>query len=553
MKYLFRMMVLLLLANIALQAQEATEGEFSTPSSTITYCKEIMSSDDLNYKEMAVILISDKNDEKKEKLAQKFIKYLEAHSLFFDPQKAPTSKGYLDSTEQKNRFYPFEKEKWIYLEKINEYWLISEETVDNINNQYKNSKLIAASSFSERLPQGNFLGLKVWQWLGLLLYILVGFILYKILTIVLHRIVVVVFGKLKLKHFFDKYIIPLAKPMSIALVIFISLVTYGVLQLPQQLALIFSYGFKITLAVLITVFLFRSCNIVGAILARGASKTESSVDDQLVPLLIKILKAAVVVVGVIYIASAFGISIAPLVAGASIGGLALAMAAQDTVRNLFGSFTMFTDQPFEVGDWIKFNGNEGSVEEVGIRSTRIRTFYDSLISVPNGELANAVIDNMGRRTYRRYVATLGVTYDTNPDAIDAFVIGLQKLTENHPKTRDYYQIHLNDFGASAIEILYYVFFNVNDWTEELETRHQLISDIIKLAKTLDVRFAYPTQTLHIEEIPGRNSLTPPYSNSPASLQAKNEAFLQQNREKYKNWERTTIQHEKEIPLENDGE
>ena len=265
----------------------------------------------------------------------------------------------------------------------------------------------------------------------------------------------------------------------------------------------------------------------------------------------KILKVVVVVLGAIYIVKTFGWSITPLLAGASIGGIAIAMSAQDTVKNLFGSFTMFTDKPFEVGDWIVFNGGEGSVVEIGIRSTRIHTFYDSIISIPNGQLANAVIDNMGKREYRRYVTRIGVTYDTHPDAIDAFVAGLKGLVDNHPDTRDYYQIHLNDFGSSAIEILFYVFFKVSDWTEELEGRHQLISDIIRLAKTLNIRFAFNTQTIHVEDLPGQSSLTPPYINDNTKLKEKNDAFLKQNKEKYDNFKHSG-DNNGGMALEDDG-
>ncbi len=524
---------------------------FTSPYWSVQFCSDFITEESKEYSEFIHVFASNKNDAIQEDLAKKFIIYLESNSLFFEPKKAPKAPNFLDSNYNVHHYYPFTTQKWIYFEKIKGEWLISESTVNEIANAYETSSLVSASKLQRRLPQGKFLGLRTWQWLGMLVYAIISMILYKLLNILFHTILVRVFHRLKFKRIFDQYIDPVSKPISLFVIISVIYLTLGILQLPVTLAFYMSYALKIILIFFATMILFRSCNVLGAIMAKAASRTESTVDDQLVPLIIKILKIVVVVLGAIYIVKSFGWTITPLLAGASIGGIAIAMSAQDTVKNLFGSFTMFTDQPFEVGDWIVFQGGEGSVIEVGIRSTRIRTFYDSVISIPNGQLANTVIDNMGKRTYRRYVTRIGVTYDTHPDAIDAFVEGLKGLVDNHPNTRDYYQIHLNDFGASAIEILFYVFFVVNDWTEELQARHELLSDVIRLAKTLDIRFAFNTQTIHVEDMPGQTSLTPLYTNDSQKLKEKNNLFLQQNKEKYKGYQKNKKDNPR-VPLK-DGE
>ena len=201
----------------------------------------------------------------------------------------------------------------------------------------------------------------------------------------------------------------------------------------------------------------------------------------------------------------------PLLAGLSIGGLAFALAAQDTVKNFFGSLMIFVDKPFQVGDWITSGDVDGTVEEVGARSTRIRTFANSVIYVPNGNLANATIDNHGLRVMRRFYTTITITYDTPPDLIETFVNGLKSIIINHPNTsKEKYEIHLNDFGASSLNIMFYIFFTVPTWSEELAARHDVISKIIRLAHELGIQFAFPTQTLHIENMPGQNSLSPVY-------------------------------------------
>ena len=172
---------------------------------------------------------------------------------------------------------------------------------------------------------------------------------------------------------------------------------------------------------------------------------------------------------------------------------------------------IFIDKPFQIGDWITSGDIDGSVEEVGFRSTRIRTFRNSLMYVPNGKLADAMIDNHGLRVYRRYYTKLSITYDTPPPLIETFVEGLKEIVKTHPTTRkDYIEISFNEFGPSSLNIMFYMFFEVPTWSEELQGRHEINLEIMKLAEHLGINFAFPTQTLHIENMPGKPSLSPTY-------------------------------------------
>jgi MscS family membrane protein len=164
------------------------------------------------------------------------------------------------------------------------------------------------------------------------------------------------------------------------------------------------------------------------------------------------------------------------------------------------------DRPFQVGDWIIVGVAEGTVEEIGFRSTRLRTFYNSVISIPNSELMNAKVDNMGRRQYRRLRTTLRLTYDTPPAKLKAFVDGIKEIILKHPQTRkDYFHVVFNDYGPSSLDVMLYMFFEVPDWTEELLAREQVLTDILTLAESIGVSFAFPTQTLHIESMPTAGS------------------------------------------------
>jgi len=233
-------------------------------------------------------------------------------------------------------------------------------------------------------------------------------------------------------------------------------------------------------------------------LQKKAERSSNKFDDMLVPLLRRTLKIVVFIVGVVYIASKWTDNVWNVIAGLGIGSVAVAFAARDSVENLFGTFTVLLDKPFEIGDWIIMDDVEGSVEVVGFRSTQVRTFYNSVISVPNRHFISSSIDNMGARRYRRFKTTLGLTYDTTPELVEAFCEGARELVRKHPYTRkDYYHIYLNGLGPSSLDVLFYIFFRAPDWSVELRERHRMLTDLMRLAEELGVSFAYPTQSLHV--------------------------------------------------------
>jgi MscS family membrane protein len=243
---------------------------------------------------------------------------------------------------------------------------------------------------------------------------------------------------------------------------------------------------------------FALIDLVAKYWTRRAKTTDTRFDDLLVPLVSKSLKMFALCMGFLTAAQTFDLPIFGLMGGLGLGGAALALASKDTVSNFFGSITVLFDRPFEVGDWIVTTGAEGTVEAVGFRSTRIRTFYNSMITLPNSLLTTSIVDNMGRRRFRRIKTTLGVQYDTTPEQLDAFCEGIRELIRQHPYTRkDYYHVYFNDFGPSSLDIMLYCFVACPDWAIELRERHRLLSDIVKLAKKLNVHFAFPTRTVHM--------------------------------------------------------
>ena len=244
---------------------------------------------------------------------------------------------------------------------------------------------------------------------------------------------------------------------------------------------------------------FAQIDLLGTALRARAAKAENRFQDQLVPFVTKTLKVAVAVFGIVFLLAQQGRDVTALLAGLGLSGLAVALAAQDLLKNLFGSVTVLLDRPFRIGDWVKVGDVEGVVEEIGFRSTRVRTFYASLITLPNARLIDASVDNYGARAFRRWSTRIGITYDTAPETVDEFCEGLRQIVRaNESMRQDAFEIHLNEFGTDGLEIMLYVFFLAPDWSTELRLRHDLALDILRLADRLGVRIAFPTRTIQLE-------------------------------------------------------
>jgi MscS family membrane protein len=361
-----------------------------------------------------------------------------------------------------------------------------------------------------------FLELETWQWIGLVVVVLLGMLvdflarpgLASLLRLLLrrHQNVVAVDTQAAFVR---------ASGLLAAGVVWTVLLRS--LALPNGVEMVLLAASR-TFAILAGAWCgWRLADLICEALMHAASKTASKFDDVIVPLVRKSAKILVAVLGLIYAAQSLRIDVLPLITGLGIGGLAFAFAAKDTIENFFGSIAVVLDRPFEVGDWVVIDKVEGTVEELGFRSTRVRTFYNSQITVPNSTLVRATVDNYGRRRYRRWKTTLGVQYDTTPEQLIAFTEGIRELVRTHPYTRrDYFQVWCNDFGASSLDILLYIFFEAPDWSTELRERERMFVDIVRLADRLGVQFAFPTHTVHLyqeEHAPSQARHEPPAANS----------------------------------------
>ncbi|MFD2033237.1 mechanosensitive ion channel family protein [Belliella marina] len=479
-----------------------------------------------------VLRTSDQTLEESKKLAVKLKQIFDGNGVYVKINEIPNNPNYIDSLHNNQARYFFETRllPGVYLEKENGEWKFSSFTVEQIESLHKETYPYGTDKLLNTLPKlGNevYLGLHFWQLAGLFILILLLFLSHKLITLVVDKGLLFALEKLGYGYIGEIYLLPVAKVTSIYLVIVLTTIFIRILQLPIEIVSWILLLLNAAKPFVITIVFYKIVDIIAMYFARLAEKTESTLDDQLVPLLRKTLKAFVVIVGTLYVLKeGLQVDIVPFLTGLSIGGLAFALAAQDTIKNFFGSIMIFIDKPFQVGDWITSGDVDGTVEEVGFRSTRIRTFRNSVMYIPNGKIADATIDNHGLRQYRRFYTTLTVTYDTPPDLVEAFVEGLRKIVINHPDTRkDYYNIYFNNLSAYSQDIMFYVFFEVPNWTEELRSRHELLISIVSLANQLGVRFAFPTQTLHMESFPEKKTLVPEYSADPKTYQAKLQEFV----------------------------
>lgn len=354
--------------------------------------------------------------------------------------------------------------------------------------------------------------LPTYQWLCLLALILAGYLVDVVVQWILRFIRRVRFARTAededLREAFEKAWTPIGLT-AMALTWYYGLWLF---RLPDLFRAIIIYGVQLFGIVAGTWFIFRIIDLVIVHLIHAAAKRGRKYDDLLLPAVSKTLKTFTVCIGILIFAESFSLPIVGLLGSLGIGGIAIALAAKETLSNVFGSLTVMIDRPFEIGDWIITEGVEGTVETMGMRSTKIRTFDNSLVTLPNSLLITAKVDNMGRRTFRRVKTMVSVQYDTTPEQIDAFCEGIRELIRRQPYTRkDYYQVYLNQFAASSLDILVNLYLDCNDWSIELRERHRLFVDIVRLAKRLGVQFAFPTQTIHLyqeepQAFPGADEL-----------------------------------------------
>ena len=226
------------------------------------------------------------------------------------------------------------------------------------------------------------------------------------------------------------------------------------------------------------------------VLLHRSQTLDQRAERLLVPVTRKFVTAIIVISGLLAVLAVVGVNVISILAGLGIGGLAIALAAKDSVENVFGSLTILFDMPFALGDWVKIDKVEGVVEEINLRSTRIRTFEDSLITLPNSNLIKAAVENFGARRYRRQKFTLLVSHDAEPAKVEAFAADLRAYIQKLPGIApEKTVVELNEITEQGDGILVIAQIEASAPVDELKTKSKLMAEALGLARKRGLKFA----------------------------------------------------------------
>lgn len=272
---------------------------------------------------------------------------------------------------------------------------------------------------------------------------------------------------------------------------------YGLrtLTLPEAMAAWIGKGIQFLVILNVTWLIARLLNALFThYLAPLAEKSENDLDDQLLPIVRKGTTLSIWAIGIIVALNNAGYDVGAVLAGLGIGGLALAMAAKDTVSNIFGGFTIFTDRPFTLNDRVKVAGFDGTISEIGIRSTRLRTLAGTEVTIPNSTFSGSAVENVSAEPSRKVVVNLGLTYDTTPEGMEKAMEILRSIAETNEDLEENVLISFNAFGDFALNILFIYYITKGADILGAQTRVNL--EILRQFNAAGLEFAFPTQTLY---------------------------------------------------------
>ncbi len=332
-----------------------------------------------------------------------------------------------------------------------------------------------------------------------------------ILVLLLKRIIAHMFTKTvfkaaqKTSNTMDDFLLKnLNKPAEFLVVVLGFFLAAEILNLPTKptnLNLLAENIIKVMLTFNLTWFGYNAVAVMEQWMKHWAEKTDSVLDDQLIPFVRKSMRIFIVVIAILFLVQNLGYSISGLLASLGLGGLAIAMAAKDSLANIFGSIMILLDRPFTIGDWIKAGDMEGTVDEIGFRSTRIRTFAKTQITVPNSVLMNMSIDNYSLMPKRRIKLSVGITYDTTPAQMRQAVAAIKQMLRTHPAIdQEFFLVNFTNFGASSLDIMVYCFTTSTIWGEYLDAREDVCLKIMETIEELGLEIAFPSQTLYMPDM-----------------------------------------------------
>jgi MscS family membrane protein len=357
------------------------------------------------------------------------------------------------------------------------------------------------SSEVESFLEANPLGDPNWKWITLIVSLFVLLFLRKVVLWCIAKIKTSqrFFPKNMFMHFFLEQ--EIEKGLSWIIISGGALIVLNSLAFTTSIDKYAVLFVEFFFAINIIRICYFAAEAFGNALKEWAKTTDTDLDQHLAPFASKFLKVLVVVVGSLIMLQNFGVNVTALLAGLGIGGVALAFAAQDTVANVFGTITILLDRPFKLGDLIKIGDTEGTIDELGFRSTRVRTFYNSIITIPNSVVAKERIDNLTeRRGWIRFRHTLGFTYNSTPAQLQAFSKQFKEaLLKDKSVDINRVVVNFNSFGDYALNVLVNFHYHLEPGEVDLERVNKYLNIVFELATKNNLVFAFPTQTHIIQQ------------------------------------------------------
>ena len=253
-------------------------------------------------------------------------------------------------------------------------------------------------------------------------------------------------------------------------------------------------------AVAIVWFIFKLVSIVDFHLKKWAASTDSTIDDVVAPLVGKTLRVFIVIIGgILILQNLTGVKIGPILASLGIGGIAVALAAKDSIANFFGTLTIFFDKPFQVGERVVIDNYDGVVEDVGFRSTRIRTLTGHLVTIPNEKVVNSGLENIGKRPHIRWLTNITITYDTSPDRVEKAVSIIKEILDNHEGRHPDFppRVYFNGFNDWSLNIMVIAWYHPANYWDMQEWLQRTCLEILRRFNDEGIDFAFPSRTLYL--------------------------------------------------------
>jgi MscS family membrane protein len=396
----------------------------------------------------------------------------------------------------------------ILIERIDEngafIWKFSKRTVDKLVDLYDTNQY---AHLLERLPriliEWRFLSVYLWQWIVLIGFVLLAFAVAWVIMPLLGKVIRPLVNRkrdeFKRNYTYAGKVTKALLEHSRALVA-IGIFYIFVLSMPlaKQVEIFLQSLINSLLVIIITNILFSVVNASTEWMAERPTVQENRSYLSVIPLIRRVMKITLVVIALLILLKGFGINVTAVVAGLGIGGLAVALAAQKTIENLFGGVTLVLDKPIRVGDFCRFGSSVGTVEDVGLRSTRIRTLDRSLISIPNADFSQMQIENIGLRERIRFYTVIPLRFETTADQIRLLVIEFKKILLSHPLVDpDPARVRFVRIGANGYEIEVTAYLRTMDWGVFCAGQEDILLRFMDAMARIGVRIAMQSQTLYM--------------------------------------------------------